>query len=93
MLASGAGQSHGLGLFAASSVNVRVPVAGPVAVGENVTPMVQVAPAAMFAPQVLLATAKPALARMLEKLSCTFPWLVKVTVLAALVTRKIFSVN
>ena len=42
------------GLFAALSVKVRVPVAAPVAVGVNVTPTVQLAPAAMLAPQVLL---------------------------------------
>jgi hypothetical protein len=55
------------GLFTALSVNVRVPVAAPVAVGENVTPTVHVAPPAILAPQVLLATAKPALAATLEK--------------------------
>ena len=60
------------GLFAAVSVNVSVPVAVPVAVGENVTPTVQLAPAATLVPQVLLETAKPALAAMLEKLSETF---------------------
>lgn len=49
------------GLFPASSVNVSVPVAVPVAMGENVTPTVQVAPAAILDPQVLLAIKKPAL--------------------------------
>ena len=39
------------GLFAALSVNVSVPVAPPVAVGENVTPTVQLAPAAILDPQ------------------------------------------
>jgi len=43
-------------------VNVRLPVAGPVAVGEKVTPTVQFAPALMLAPQVLLATVNPVLA-------------------------------
>jgi len=46
-------------LFAAVSVKVNAPVAAPIAVGLNVTPIVQLAPAAMLAPQVLLATAKP----------------------------------
>jgi hypothetical protein len=50
------------GLVTAESVNVRVPVTGPVAVGEKVTPTVQFAPAPMVAPQVLLATANPVLA-------------------------------
>ena len=50
------------GLVSAESVNVRVPITGPVAVGEKVTPTVQLAPAAMLAAQVLLATANPALA-------------------------------
>jgi hypothetical protein len=56
------------GLFTASSVNVSVPVAAAIAVGENVTPTTHVAPAAILAPQVLLATAKPALVTMPEKL-------------------------
>ena len=72
------------GLFKASSVTVSVPVADPTAVGENVTPIVQLAPAAMLAPQVLLATAKPELVRKLEKFRVTFSRFVKVTVLAAL---------
>jgi hypothetical protein len=50
------------GLVSAESVNVRVPVTCPAAVGEKVTPTVQLAPAAMFAPQVLLARANPVLA-------------------------------
>src|SRR5271155_398441 len=62
------------GLFVASSANVSVPVEAPVAVGENVTPTVQVAAAAILGEQVLLATTKPALATMLEKLSATFSW-------------------
>ena len=37
--------------------------------GENVMPTVQFAPAAMLAPQVLLAIENPALATMLVKLS------------------------
>ena len=53
--------------------------------GENVTPTVQLAPAAMLVPQVLLAIAKPALATMLEKFRATLPRFVRVTVLAALV--------
>ena len=38
-------------------MKVNVPVAEPTVVGEKVTPTVQLAPAAMLAPQVLLATA------------------------------------
>jgi hypothetical protein len=53
------------------SVNVSVPVAAPVAVGENVTPTVQLAPAAILDPQVLLATVNRVLATILEKLSDT----------------------
>jgi hypothetical protein len=49
-------------LVKAESVNVSVPVAGPVTVGENVTPTVQVAPAPMLAPQELLTTVNPVLA-------------------------------
>ena len=49
-------------LVTAESVNVRVPVTAPVALGEKVTPTVQVAPAPMLAPQVLLATVNPVLA-------------------------------
>ena len=50
------------GLVTAESVNVRDPVTGPIAVGEKVTPTVQLAPAPMLAPQVLLATMNPILA-------------------------------
>jgi hypothetical protein len=49
-------------LVTAESVNVRVPVTGPVAVGEKVTPTVQFAPAPMLVPHVLLATVNPVLA-------------------------------
>jgi hypothetical protein len=73
------------GLFRALSVNVSVPVTAPIAVGEKVTPTTQLAPAAILVPQVLLATAKPALVTMLEKLRATFTRLVSVTVLTALV--------
>ena len=48
----------------ALSLNVNVPVAEPTAIGEKVTPTVQLAPAATLVPQVLLATAKGALAAM-----------------------------
>ena len=40
----------------ALSVNVRVPLAEPTAVGEKVTPTVHFAPAATLVPHVLLAT-------------------------------------
>jgi hypothetical protein len=49
-----------------------VPVAAPIAVGENVTPTVQLAPAAILVPQVLLDTTKPAVVTMLTKLRETF---------------------
>ena len=74
------------GLSRASSVKVRVPVVAPSAVGENSTPTVQLAPAAMLAPQVLVATRNGPLAEMPEKLSVTLCRLVRVTVLAALVS-------
>jgi hypothetical protein len=49
------------GLFPALSVNVNVPVAAPDTVGLNVTPTVQLAPAATVVPQVLDATVNPVL--------------------------------
>ncbi len=57
------------GLFPALSVKVSVPVAAPVAVGVNVTPTLQVAPAATLVPQVLLAIPKGPLTTMLENVS------------------------
>ena len=50
----------------ASSVNVRVPVMLPTAVGKNVTPTLQLAPAATVVPQLLAATKKLALATTLD---------------------------
>jgi hypothetical protein len=50
-------------------VKVSVPVAAPVAVGVNVTPTLQLAPAAMLVPQVLLAIPKGPLTPILEKVS------------------------
>ena len=73
------------GLVIAVSVNVRTPAAEPRAVGVNVTPTVQLAPAATLAPHVLLATANGPLAVILVKLSATFRRFVTVTVLAELV--------
>ena len=72
------------GLVTALSVNVKLPVTAPISVGENVTPTVQLAPAPMPDPHVLVAIAKPALAAMLVKLSASFPRLVTVKVLGAL---------
>jgi hypothetical protein len=69
----------------ALSLNVNVPVAEPTVVGEKVTPTVQLAPAATLVPQVLLATAKGALAAMPMLLSVIDCLLVNVTVLAALI--------
>jgi len=60
------------GPFAASSVKVSVPVAGPGALGENVTWTLQLAPAATLAPQLLLVMLKPALAATLDKLTAVF---------------------
>ena len=55
----------------ASSTNATDPVADPTAVGENVTPTTQEAPAPMLDPQVFVATANPALAAMDLKFSGT----------------------
>jgi hypothetical protein len=55
------------GLFEAESLNVSVPLTVPPPVGENVTPTVQLAPAAIPVPHVLLEIAKPVLVAMLEK--------------------------
>jgi hypothetical protein len=57
------------GLFPALSVKVNVPVAAPVAVGVNVTPTLQLAPAATLVPQVLLEIPNGPLVRMLENVS------------------------
>jgi len=48
----GSRQTHGLRTGTALSVNVKVPAAEPTAIGEKVTPTVQLAPAAMLVPQV-----------------------------------------
>jgi len=63
------------GLVGALSANISVPVIDPTLVGANVTPTVQLAPAAMPVPQVLLAMENPSLAAMLVKLRadvCSF---------------------
>jgi len=73
------------GLFEALSVKVRVPLAAPVAVGVNVTPTAQLAPAEMLLPQVLLAIAKGPLIPTLEIVRAVLWRLVRVTVTAALV--------
>jgi hypothetical protein len=73
------------GLFPALSVNVNVPVAAPVAVGLNVTPRVQRAPAARLAPQLLFAIANGAAVATDVMDSATDCTLVNVTVLAELV--------
>lgn len=62
-----------------------MPAADPIALGVNVTPTLQFAPAAMPAPHVVLAIAKPELATMLAKLSGTLRRFVTVTLLMALV--------
>ena len=73
------------GLFAALSVIVKVPAAAPRTVGEKVTPMAHVAPAAILAPQLLVARAKGPPAATLTKFSGIFSRLVNVTVVTALV--------
>jgi hypothetical protein len=66
-------------------VKVSVPVAAPTADGEKVTPTVQLAPAAIVEPQVLLATAKPDVTAAPLKASDSAKWFVRVTVFALLV--------
>jgi hypothetical protein len=72
-------------LVKALSVNISASETEPVAVGENVTPTVQFAPAAILPPQVLLTTVNGAPAVILEKLSATLRRFVTVTVLVELV--------
>ena len=72
------------GLFVALSLNVSVPAREPVAAGENVTPIVQVAPAAILAPQVLVAIEKSPLIEMAEKARAVFLRFVSVTDLVEL---------
>ena len=71
------------GLPVASSVTVIVPPWLPVAVGVNVTLMMQVPPAATEAPQALV-SAYGALATMLVTLNAAVPPLVSVMLCAAL---------
>lgn len=73
------------GLFEVLSVKVSVPLAAPAAVGVNVTPTLQPAPAAMLVPQVLLAIAKGPLIPTLEIVRDVLWRLVSVTVTGALV--------
>src|SRR5271169_2006995 len=72
------------GLVAALSLKVRVPVVGPSATGVNVTLTVQLAPAAMPLPQVLVATENGPVMTMLEKLSAILRRFVTVSVWARL---------
>ena len=73
------------GLFEALSVKVSVPVAAPAAVGVNVTPTAQLAPAARLVPHVLLEIAKGPLISTLEIVRVVLWRLVRVTVTGALV--------
>jgi len=73
------------GLLIAVSAKLSVPVDATSAVGENVTPTVQLAPAARLALQVLLAMANGAVAPMPVNVSAVLSRLVTVTVVAALV--------
>ena len=68
----------------ALSVKVSVPVAEATVVGEKVTPTVQLAPAAMLVPHVLLDTANGPLVATPMLLSVVVCLFVNVTVLAAL---------
>lgn len=68
----------------ALSVNVRVPVRAPLAVGVKVTETVHFAPAATLVPQVLVSAKSPE-AAMEVIASAAVPELVKVTVCPALV--------
>src|SRR5579864_199650 len=72
------------GLFAALSVKVIVPVRVPVAVGVNVTLIVQLPPMATRLPQVFVCPKSP-LGTILEMLSAAVPVFVSVSVCAALV--------
>jgi hypothetical protein len=81
------------GLVTVESVNVRVPVTAPVAVGEKVTPTVQLAPALMLAPQVLLAILNPALALTERLVSALLSRFVNVTVRAELVVPTLCAGN
>jgi hypothetical protein len=73
------------GLFEALSVKVSVPLAAPAAVGVNVTPTAQLAPAGTGVPQVLPEIAKGPLIPTLEIVRDVLWRLVSVTVTAALV--------
>jgi hypothetical protein len=73
------------GLFGALSAKVSVPLAAPTAVGENVTPTWQRAPAARLVVQVLLEIANGAAVVMEVIDSATDCMFVRVTVLAELV--------
>jgi hypothetical protein len=72
------------GLPVALSVKVSVPVAAPFALGVKVTEIVQAAPTASVAAQVLV-WAKPLLALMLVRLTEVVPVFVRVTVCGGLV--------
>jgi len=72
------------GLFVALSLNVSVPAREPVVAGVNVTLIVQAAPAAIVAPQVLVAIAKSPLAEIPENASGVFLRFVSMTDLAEL---------
>ena len=74
------------------SVTVRVPVTVPTARGMKVTAMLQEAPAATLAPQ-LLVSEKPALACMLLMLSSAFPVFVSDTVWALVRVNNICEAN
>src|SRR5437667_6973514 len=80
------------GLLLASSAMVIVPVRVPVVVGVKVTLIVQFAPAANVAPQVLLCASSP-LAAMLVMFNSAVPMLLRVTPLGALVLPTCWSVK
>ena len=72
------------GLFEALSLNVSVPAREPVVAGVNVTLIVQEAPFAILAPQVLVAIEKSPLVEMVENARAVFLRFVSVTDFAEL---------
>ncbi len=72
------------GVFVALSLNVSVPAREPVVIGVNVMLIVQVAPAPMLAPQVLVAIEKSPLEEIPENASGVFLRFVSMTDFAVL---------
>ena len=81
------------GLLDALSTIVSVPTRAPAAVGENVTPILQVAPATRLAPHVLLAMAKSPVGVILVNVNAVFSLFATVTSFAALVLPTVCFAN